>query len=446
MTIDLTGHSASAIAADLRERIERGELSPGTLLPSVRAVAADLGVNRNTVVAAYRQLAQAGLVEARGRGGTRVTDRTAVAQEGFAPDTVLRDVGTGNPDPALIPDPTAALARSTRPVLYGEPVIDPGLEGWAREWMADQLDHADLRITVTSGASDAIERLLAQALQRDDAVALEDPCFLSALHAVRTGGYRAVPVPVDAQGMTVAGLRAALEAGVRAVICTPRAHNPTGASLTAGRAAALREVLAAYPYVLVIEDDHFSLLSRAPLHSVIGSAQRRWARIRSMSKFLGPDTCLAVTASDPDTADGLALRLTPGTTWVSHILQRMTLALVTDGAVRADIERAAVHYAERNAAFARALTERGLPVEPGDGLNLWVPLPVPAATVREELMRRGWLVREGDSFFLSAVPAGAFLRLTVHDLDAAEALALADDIAGAAGTRHRGARSGRIDA
>ncbi|KTR89926.1 transcriptional regulator [Microbacterium testaceum] len=445
MTIDMTGRSASGIAADLRERIERGELRPGTLLPSVRAVAADLGVNRNTVVAAYRQLAQAGLVEARGRGGTRVADRTTVAQEGYAPDTVLRDVGTGNPDPALIPDPTAALVRSTRPVLYGEPVIDPGLEAWAREWMADHLAPGDLRITVTSGASDAIERLLAQALQRDDAVALEDPCFLSALHTVRTGGYRAVPVAVDAEGMTVDGLRAALEAGVRAVIVTPRAHNPTGASLSAERAAALRDLLAAHPYVLVIEDDHFSLLSRAPLHSVIGSGQRRWARIRSMSKFLGPDTCLAVTASDPDTADGLAVRLTPGTTWVSHILQRMTLALVTDDAVRAHIERAATHYADRNAAFARALTERGLPVTPGDGLNLWVPLPVPAASVRDDLMRRGWLVREGDPFFLSPA-TGSFLRLTVHDLDAASATALAEDLATAAGTRRPTTRGGRIGA
>lgn len=446
MTIDITGRSASEIATDLRERIERGELAPGTLLPSVRTVAADLGVNRNTVVAAYRQLAQAGLVEARGRGGTRVADRTTVAQEGYAPDTVLRDVGTGNPDPALIPDPTSALVRSTRPVLYGEPVIDPGLEAWARDWMADQLAHDDLRITVTSGASDAIERLLAQALQRDDAVALEDPCFLSALHTVRTGGYRAIPVEVDADGMTVEGLRAALDAGVRAVIVTPRAHNPTGASLSAERAAALRDVLAAHPYVLVIEDDHFSLLSRAPLHSVTGSGQRRWARIRSMSKFLGPDTCLAVTASDPDTADGLAVRLTPGTTWVSHILQRMTHALVTDDAVRADIERAAVHYADRNAAFARALTERGLPVAPGDGLNLWVPLPVPAATVRNDLMRRGWLVREGDPFFLSSGTSGSFLRLTVHDLDDTAARTLADDIAAAAGTRRPAAQGGRIDA
>ncbi|MFK5126646.1 transcriptional regulator PtsJ, partial [Klebsiella pneumoniae] len=81
----------------------------------------------------------------------------------------------------------------------------------------------------------------------------------------------------------------------------------------------------------------------------------------------GPDMCLAVVASDDETADRLALRLTPGTTWVSHILQRLTLALVTDPEVREGIDRAAAHYAERNDAFAAALAARGLPSDVGDG-------------------------------------------------------------------------------
>ena len=433
MDLDISGRSASEIADSLRARIERGDLQPGDLLPPVRVLADELGVNRNTVVAAYRQLTQAGVIVTRGRGGTRVADPSPVAQEGFAAGSVLRDVGTGNPDPELIPDLSGALAAMAgRPVLYGEPVIDPGLERWALDWMRDDLaPAADPRLTITSGAADAVERLLAQALTRDDAVALEDPCFLTSIHTVRIGGYRPVPVPVDDEGMTVAGLRAALEQGVRAVVHTPRAQNPTGASLSARRAEELRTVLRDHPYVLVIEDDHFSLLSRHPFHSLIAAGHRRWALVRSVSKFLGPDMCLAVTASDPETAERLAMRLTPGTTWVSHLLQRLTLALVTDAATMAAIEGAGAHYAARNAAFVERLSTEGVPADAGDGLNLWIPLPVPARAVSEQLMRRGWLARAGDDFVLGESGPSRRLRLTVHDLDDVDAERLAVDVAAA---------------
>ncbi|HJG90933.1 MAG TPA: aminotransferase class I/II-fold pyridoxal phosphate-dependent enzyme, partial [Brachybacterium massiliense] len=277
----ITGTTAAEIAASVRSLVERGELTPGALLPPVRSLAEQLGVNRNTAVAAYRRLARDGAVSAQGRAGTRITAPRPVAQEGFAdeaqlaglgpdvPAGTLRDLGTGNPAPALIPDLAPALAGAVgRPVLYGEPVIDPGFEAWARDWIAPDVPSGETAdLTLTSGAVDAIERLLAQALVRDDAVALEDPCFLASIQTVRHAGYRALPVPVDEEGMTPQGLRAALEAGARAVVLTPRAQNPTGASLSETRAHALREVLAEHPYVLVIIDDYFSFLSRRPFRS-----------------------------------------------------------------------------------------------------------------------------------------------------------------------------------
>ncbi|MEV4774864.1 aminotransferase class I/II-fold pyridoxal phosphate-dependent enzyme [Microbacterium sp. LWH12-1.2] len=433
MNHEITGSTAADIAASVRGLRERGALRPGSPLPPVRELAATLGVNRNTAVAAYRQLAQAGLVISRGRAGTVIAGVDAVAQEGYAADNVLRDVGTGNPDARLIPDPSPALATVTgRPVLYGEPVIDGALETWARNWVASDLGESDFRITITSGAVDAVERLLAQALMRDDAVALEDPCFLASIHTVRLGGYRAIAVPVDDEGMTVDGLRAALDAGIRAVICTPRAQNPTGASMSAQRAADLRAVLADHPYVLIIEDDHFSMLSQRPHESLIGPGHRRYALVRSVSKFLGPDMCLAVAATDPETAERLAMRLSPGTTWVSHLLQRLTLAQVTDADVMARIAAAGRHYAERNEAFAVRLRELGLRVPSTDGLSLWVELPQPARLVSERLMRRGWLVRTGDDFALDdrAEPSH-HIRLTVHDLSDDDTATLVSDLAAA---------------
>ncbi|MCK2028502.1 aminotransferase class I/II-fold pyridoxal phosphate-dependent enzyme [Microbacterium galbinum] len=433
MSAEITGTTAADIADSVRGLRDRGTLRPGDALPPVRELAATLGVNRNTAVAAYRQLAQAGLVVSRGRAGTTIAGVEAVAQEGYAADTVLRDVGTGNPDPRLIPDPSPALARVTgRPVLYGEPVIDRGLDSWAHEWIATDLDQSDFRVTVTSGAVDAVERLLAQALTRDDAVALEDPCFLASIHTVRLGGYRAVPVPVDGEGMTVVGLRAALDAGIRAIICTPRAQNPTGSSLTAARAAELRAVLADHPYVLIIEDDHFSMLSQRPYETLIGPGHRRFALVRSVSKFLGPDMCLALAATDPETAERLSMRLSPGTTWVSHLLQRLTHAQLTDPSALATIGTAAAHYAERNAAFAQLLRTHGFDAPDSDGLSLWVELPRPARAVAEKLMRRGWLARTGDEFALDekAEPS-RHLRLTVHDLSDADAAAFVADLVAA---------------
>ena len=433
---EITGDTAAEIADSVRGLVDRGHLPPGQSLPPVRALAERLGVNRNTAVAAYRTLARSGVVVSQGRAGTRVARRSRVPQEGFAAAGSLRDVGTGNPDPRLIPDLGPALAAAAgRPVLYGEPTMDPDLTRWAREWVAPDVPvaGADVHLTLTSGAVDAVERLLAQALLRDDAVALEDPCFLASIHLAQLGGYRAVPVPVDTEGMTVEGLREALDQGVRAVVSTPRAQNPTGASLSAGRAEALREVLAEHPYVLVVQDDYYSFLSRRPFHSIIGPEHQRWALVRSVSKFAGPDMCLAVTASDPDTAARLEMRLSPGTTWVSHLLQRITHSVMTDESALALIEQAGGHYAERNAAFAELLTARGLPVAPGDGMSLWVPLPAAARDVAERLMRRGWLVRTGDEFRLEhSDEPSHHVRLTVHDLGEQDAVTLADDLAEAA--------------
>jgi DNA-binding transcriptional MocR family regulator len=315
-------------------------------------------------------------------------------------------------------------------VLYGSPVVDPELEEWATEFLGSDLPTDDLRITVTGGASDAMDRLFTAMLAPGDLVAIEDPGFLTGIHTLRIGGYPAVPVPLDDEGITVDGLRAALEQGVRAIVCTPRAQNPTGVSITPARAAQLREVLDGHPYVLIIEDDHFSLLSRRPYASLIGPAHERWALVRSVSKFLGPDMSVALVATDPRTAERLGMRLRPGIAWVSHLLQRLALALLTDRATRAGIDAAAEHYAARNEAFCAALAHHGIACTPGDGLSVWVPVAEPASTVAARLAERGWIVRSGDEFRVSPdSPVSHHLRVTAHDLDDAEQDSLARAIA-----------------
>jgi histidinol-phosphate/aromatic aminotransferase/cobyric acid decarboxylase-like protein len=142
--------------------------------------------------------------------------------------------------------------------------------------------------------------------------------------------------------------------------------------------------------------------------------------------------CLAIAATDPETAERLAMRLSPGTTWVSHLLQRLALGMLTDEAAAATIEAAGAHYAERNRAFASRLCAHGIDAEYTDGMNLWVRFPRPARTVSERLMRRGWLIRTGDNFLLDeGAGPSHHARLTVHALSDQDAEQLAADISAA---------------
>ncbi|PRB14176.1 aminotransferase class I/II-fold pyridoxal phosphate-dependent enzyme [Microbacterium sp. MYb62] len=431
----IAGSTAAEISESVRDLVERGAYAPGDLLPSVRALAARLGVNRNTVLAAYRSLVTARIAATSGRTGTTVLGPEQSTDEGFTPGSVLRDIGSGNPDAAHLPDLAAAFSTVTPThVLYGESVIDADLAEWATEWIA--ADHPrPFRLSITAGAVDAVERLLAQTLVQGDRVGLEDPCFLSSIHTARLAGYSPVAIPVDREGMTVQGLRTALESGARAIVCTPRAHNPTGVGTSAARAQELREVLVDHPHVLVIEDDHFSLLASTDYSSVIAPTHQRWALVRSVSKFLGPDMRLAVTASDPVTAHRLARRLSPGTMWVSHVMQRLAAAMLRDEGTQRLIAEAGEHYARRNSLFVSMLVTHGLQVQSDDGLNVWVDVRHDATEVSRRLALRGWLARPGAEFALDPAtsPGSRHLRLTVHDLDDADLRRLVDDLVAAVG-------------
>ena len=61
------------VRSGIAARINAGELPVGAKLPTVRALAAELGIAANTAARAYRELEQAGLIETRGRAGTFVS-------------------------------------------------------------------------------------------------------------------------------------------------------------------------------------------------------------------------------------------------------------------------------------------------------------------------------------------------------------------------------------
>ncbi|MFH8992985.1 aminotransferase class I/II-fold pyridoxal phosphate-dependent enzyme [Streptomyces sp. NPDC017940] len=429
----IEGRRAAEIAASVERAVGRGELEPEQLLPPMRELAGRLGVNPNTVAAAYRTLRERGVIETAGRRGSRVRSKPATTAREYSRLDVppgVRDVASGNPDVALLPPLAdafaAAAAQADRsPALYGEAPVVPELGRYARAAL-DRDGVPDGPLAVTSGALDAIERVLAVRLKVGDAVAVEDPGWGSLLDLVSGLGLRAVPVRMDDEGPLPDEVERALRSGARALVVTSRAQNPTGAAIGAARARAVRRVLAGHKETLVVEDDHGHGIVDLPLHTLSG-VTHAWAFVRSTAKAYGPDLRLAVLTGDPETVDHVQGRIRFGPGWVSKVLQRAVLSLWESGAV--DAREVAGAYGRRRDALISALDLRGVLAYGRSGMNVWVPVPDETGVVAR-LLHAGWAVAPGARYRLGAPPG---IRITVSALSGDDIEEVADAVAAAVG-------------
>lgn len=427
----ISGETSVNIARSVEEAVSAGRIAAGAQLPVVRALARHLAVSPATVMAAYRLLQDRGVIVAEGRRGTRVRSAPPISMPANAPlPEGVRDLATGNPDLELLP-PLPALDFEKR--LYGEELNDAELLEMAREqFRADRVPAEHL--SVTSGALDGIERVLREHLRAGDRVAVEDPCFTGVLDLLSALSLVPVAVPVDDEGLDPAALRRALKS-CDALVVTPRAQNPSGAAHSTRRARELRAVLAHHPALLVIEDDHAGPIAGTPYLTLIERTRARWAVVRSVSKSLGPDLRVALLASDAATHARVEGRQTLGIRWVSHVLQRMVVALWRDRATERLLARAAKRYSARRQALLAALQKRGIEAHGASGLNVWIPV-AEESTVVQAMVARGWAVKAGERYRLNVGPA---VRVTTASLDNAEAFA--DDFADVVAPRRRAAGS-----
>jgi DNA-binding transcriptional MocR family regulator len=416
-----SGAGSATIAAAVEREIARGRLAAETKLPPVRDLAASLEISPATVAAAYRTLRQRGFVVAnRGRGTTVAPLPPVRVQRSAALPPGVRDLASGNPDPALLP-PLPLDRLDPAPLLYGAPAKLPELADYAVSNFA--ADGVEGDIAVTGGALDAVERALQTELRVGDRVVVEDPTWPRIPDLVHALGFALEPVPVDERGLVPEALEQAVRRGARAVIATPRGQNPTGVAADAARGRELRSVIPAD--VLVIEDDYVAHVAGAPyvaLHDPAG----RWLVVRSVSKVLGPDLRVALAAGDRLTISRIEGRQRLGPGWVSHLLQQVAARLLRDRGTGRLLARAGRTYAERRAALVGALAARGIAASGDSGLGVWVPLADEAAAV-QELLAHGWFVAPGERFRFRSAPG---VRITTAALEPVDAERLAEAVAG----------------
>jgi DNA-binding transcriptional MocR family regulator len=417
-------------AADIADSIERQARSAehDERLPTIRELAAALHVSPVTVAAAYRLLHSRGLAVGHGRRGTRLRTQSAPQLPSVRSTPAAEgifDLTTGNPDPTLLPSIDAALRGLHADThLYGDPAELRSLIAFATaEFEADGIPAAS--VTVTSGALDAVERVLREHTRAGDRVVVEDPTLPGFLDLIASLGLTPQPCAIDQEGVLPDAFERGLSPQARGVIVTPRAQNPTGATMSKRRAGDLARVLRRRSRVVLIEIDPVGPVSGSPMVTLTEPPPDHWVSIKSTSKFLGPDLRVAVVAGDATTIARVERRQALGVRWVSHLLQRLTLTLWSDPSSGRRFARAADVYAQRRQALIDALAAHKITAHGRSGLNVWIPVREETAAV-QALAERGWGVAAGERFRLRSAPA---IRVTASTLLPDDARRFADDLA-----------------
>ncbi|MGW5412459.1 MocR-like pyridoxine biosynthesis transcription factor PdxR [Actinomadura geliboluensis] len=403
------GNLRSRLMHALREAVRSGRLAPGTRLPPYRSLANDLGIARNTVAAAYAELAEEGWLSARQGSGTRVARRTAplhAAQarrpQRRAPRRVVHDLMPSSPDAAAFP--RSAWVTSVRAAMAAAPndafgVGDPRGRVELREALAEYLARArgvrtgPDRIVICSGFAHAL-RLLGGVLNGPIAVESYGLNFHRGI--LDEMGPRTVPLTVDSHGARIEELPGT---GAGAALLTPAHQFPIGGPLHPERRAAVIDWARSSGGVL-LEDDYDGEFryDRQPVGAVQGLDPDRVVYIGSTSKSLSPALRLGWMALPGWLVDDVLTAKGPREMW-SGVLDQLTLAdFIARGAYDRHLRRMRKHYRRRRDLLANVIAERAPHIRvSGVAAGLHAVLELPENTEQAALRaaRRQGLALDG---------------------------------------------------
>lgn len=419
------------VVEQLRTKILTGVLPPGTKLPPERSLAGMIGVNRTTVVTAYRELAAEGLVEGRVGHGTVVLAPPVTPPAGpvrpmqwaasnVVEDSVMVDVAAilhrpdaisfanGEMAPSLYPSELLAeafgalLGSGSNLLGYG-----PAM-GYAplREALAARSGGRPEEVLILGGSQTALYLINQLLLQPGDSVVVEAPSYLYSL-GIFPPGIRVIPAKVDEEGLQTEGLEELLlRYRPKLLFTLPTFQNPLGVTLSLERRHQLLALAAKYQ-VGIVEDDPYGELdlegARLPtLKSLDPGGYVIY--LSSFSKSLTPALRVAWMEAPPAVVERVAASRGALDFRAALLNQAVAERILRSGALDQHLRGLRAELLARRDALVGALTRWMVPAVswrvPRGGYHLWCSLPAPlrARRLLAEAAREGVAFIPGDYY------------------------------------------------
>jgi len=398
MLLNLRGASGPLyrrIYGALKSGIREGRFGPAARLPSTRALAADLGVSRNTVMLAYEQLLAEGYVVSRDRSTTLVAgvvpSRAPAAPPNLPAAARARVSAYAQrltQNPAMPPSASYASRPGLRyDFRYGRPAVDefpreiwrrllasrarrtgrdalgyasPAGHGPLREALAEYLRRArglscDAdQVVIVNGSQQGIDLAARVLLDPGDGAIVEEPHYPGATLSFEAVGARIIRIATDMQGLNTAKLPPS-RTRARLAYVTPCHQFPTGVIMPLERRMALLD-WASRADAWIVEDDYISEFryEGSPLEALQALDRNgRVIYIGTFSKTLFPALRLAyLVLPRPLVRPFLAAK------WISDRFSTMLpQEALAEFIASGQFERYLRRAGSRNAARRRALIE-----------------------------------------------------------------------------------------
>jgi DNA-binding transcriptional MocR family regulator len=285
------GPKYKAVTAAISAAVARGELRHGDRLPPQRDLALKLGIDLTTVTKAYDLARQRGLIVARGRAGSFISEDVRTGEVATAAQS---DIAMNSPPIAIESRLTDAMTSALGTLARADGLARlhyqrPGGAAADRESGAELLARTGLsssveQIVVTAGGQNGLHAVASTILKRGDRVACGRFVYPGFAAIARRMGVALVPLAE----MTADALEAAHAAApLRALYVVPTNDNPTTATLVVKE----RREIAAWAEgagVQIIEDDAYGLLPDVPIPAIASFAPEISWYVASMAKIISP--------------------------------------------------------------------------------------------------------------------------------------------------------------